>query len=57
MSTNTIYRRNIYSEDLIKTLYIDSDLSHIKENLDASVNNKEENGDKKEAMFDQERIH
>ena len=45
MATNTIYRRNIYSEDLIKTLYVDSDLSHIKENLDASVNN----GDKSEA--------
>ena len=58
MATNTIYRRNIYSEDLIKTLYIDSDLSHIKENLDASVNNgdnaKDGNGDKgQQAVFDQ----
>ena len=60
MATNTIYRRNIYSEDLIKTLYIDSDLSHIKENLDASVNNggdnaaKDKDGDKQQqAVFDQ----
>ena len=62
MATNTIYRRNIYSEDLIKTLYIDSDLSHIKENLDASVNNggdnaaKDGGGDKGQqgqAVFDQ----
>ena len=56
MATNTIYRRNIYSEDLIKTLYIDSDLSHIKENLDASVNNGDnakDGGDKQQAVFDQ----
>ena len=55
MATNTIYRRNIYSEDLIKTLYIDSDLSHIKENLDASVNNGDaKDGDKgQQAVFDQ----
>ncbi len=41
MATNTIYRRNIYSEDLLKTLYVDSDLSHIKEQLDTSVTNGE----------------
>ena len=54
MATNTIYRRNIYSEDLIKTLYVDSDLSHIKENLDASVNNGDKSeADKQQAVFDQ----
>jgi WD40 repeat protein len=38
MSQATIYRRNIYSEDLLKILYVDGDLSHIKEQLDTSVN-------------------
>jgi len=31
MATNTLYRRNIYSEELLKTLYIDSELGFIKE--------------------------
>ena len=31
MANNTIYKRNIYSDDLLKTLYIDTDLNHIKE--------------------------
>ncbi len=39
MANNTIYRRNIYSEDLLKTLYVDGDLSHIKEQMDTSVTN------------------
>ena len=31
MPTNTLYRRNIYSEELLKTLYIDPELGFIKE--------------------------
>ena len=31
MATNTLYRRNIYSEELLKTLYIDQELGFIKE--------------------------
>ena len=42
MANNTIYKRNIYSDDLLKTLYIDNDLNHIKENdtsnIDANSN-------------------
>ncbi|XP_057379292.1 mitogen-activated protein kinase-binding protein 1-like [Daphnia carinata] len=31
MGTNTIYRRNIYSNDLLKTLYVDQDLAFLKD--------------------------
>ena len=31
MPANTLYRRNIYSEELLKTLYIDPGLGFIKE--------------------------
>ena len=41
------FRRNIYSEDLLKTLYIDPNLNHIKEtdtsNADANQQQKETN--------------
>jgi WD40 repeat protein len=59
MSTNTIYRRNIYSEDLIKTLYIDSDLNHIKEKPAdaAAVSNGDgaggKDGKEQQAVYDQ----
>jgi hypothetical protein len=36
MPANTLYRRNIYSEELLKTLYIDPALGFIKEQ-DSSV--------------------
>ncbi|XP_059095788.1 mitogen-activated protein kinase-binding protein 1-like isoform X3 [Tigriopus californicus] len=54
MSNHTIYRRNIYSEDLLKTLYVDNDLNFIKEQLDNSANTegKETNGNK-ETLYDQ----
>ncbi len=39
MSNDTLYRRNIYSEDLLKTLYVDSEMAHIKEQMDTSVTN------------------
>ena len=58
MPTNTIYRRNIYSEDLIKTLYVDNELTFIKDQFDNSFNNGESNKENKEngkeaAVFDQ----
>ncbi|XP_046444525.1 mitogen-activated protein kinase-binding protein 1-like isoform X13 [Daphnia pulex] len=31
MGTNTIYRRNIYSNDLLKTLYVDQELAFLKD--------------------------
>ncbi|KAI9551469.1 hypothetical protein GHT06_021802 [Daphnia sinensis] len=31
MGTNTIYRRNIYSNDLLKTLYVDQELTFLKD--------------------------
>ena len=31
MATNTVYKRNIYSDELLKTIYVDTDLSYIKE--------------------------
>ncbi|XP_040574255.1 uncharacterized protein Wdr62 isoform X3 [Lepeophtheirus salmonis] len=41
MSHSTLYRRNIYSDELLKTLYVDSELNHIKEldnsNVDKGV--------------------
>ena len=52
-------RRNIYSEDLLKTLYIDSDLSNIKESLNQSGNtsNSQSENNNKDAkdreLFDQ----
>jgi len=57
MATNTIYRRNIYSEDLLKTIYVDTELNYIKEQLDTSVTNgggsSEGGKDKETAVFDQ----
>lgn len=38
MANNTIYKRNIYSDDLLKTLYIDNQLTHIKETDTSQVN-------------------
>ena len=49
-------RRNIYSDDLLKTLYIDPDLNHIKES-DTSTTNTEtsssSNNSQKETVYDQ----
>merc|ERR550534_980321 len=47
MPTNTLYRRNIYSEELLKTLYIDPDLGFIKE-ADTSLQAGE-----KDTLYDQ----
>ena len=47
MPTNTLYRRNIYSEELLKTLYIDSELGFIKE-ADTSLQAGE-----KDTLYDQ----
>lgn len=47
------FRRNIYSEDLIKTLYVDSDLNFIKEQLDNSVNSENKENKDSNAVFDQ----
>ena len=47
MPANTLYRRNIYSEELLKTLYIDPGLSFIKEQ-DSSVSAAE-----KDTLYDQ----
>ena len=47
-------RRNIYSDDLLKTLYIDSELNHIKES-DTSTNAENANSQQKETatVYDQ----
>jgi len=47
MPTNTLYRRNIYSEELLKTLYIDPELGFIKE-ADTSLQAGE-----KDTLYDQ----
>ena len=47
MATNTLYRRNIYSEELLKTLYIDQELGFIKE-ADTSLQAGE-----KDTLYDQ----
>ena len=36
------FRRNIYSDDLLKTLYIDPDLNHIKENDPSNTDNNQQ---------------
>ena len=37
-----LFRRNIYSDDLLKTLYIDPDLNHIKENDPSNTDNNQQ---------------
>jgi len=59
MSNNTIYKRNIYSDDLLKTLYVDTDLNHIKEtdtSASADPQNSSSNqagGQKEPSVYDQ----
>eukprot|EP00095_Tigriopus_kingsejongensis_P003257 maker-scaffold69_size418775-snap-gene-2.28 protein:Tk03257 transcript:maker-scaffold69_size418775-snap-gene-2.28-mRNA-1 annotation:"mitogen-activated protein kinase-binding protein 1-like isoform x2" len=53
MSNSTIYRRNIYSEDLLKTLYVDNELNFIKEQLDNSAVNEGKENNGKETLYDQ----
>jgi len=47
MPSNTLYRRNIYSEELLKTIYIDEELAFIKE-ADNSLGSSE-----KDTTYDQ----
>jgi hypothetical protein len=41
MATNTLYKRNIYSDELLKTIYVDTELNYIKE---ADKSNPDGNG-------------
>ena len=53
------FRRNIYSDDLLKTLYVDTDLNHIKEtdtSASADPQNSSSNqasGQKEPTVYDQ----
>lgn len=48
-----LFRRNIYSDDLLKTLYIDTELSHIKETDTSAAGEAKEKESSPATVYDQ----